>query len=60
MRLMENNERGEELYECDRCQIRGPKDSVIIEERDGHFCMSCWCEKERNRFRKERKSLVEI
>jgi hypothetical protein len=60
MRPKEKNELGEELYECDHCQITGPKDSVIIEEEDRHYCMSCWCEKERNRFRKERKSLVEI
>jgi hypothetical protein len=60
MRLDQKNEFGEELYECDRCQIMGAKDSVIIEECDRHYCMSCWCEKERNRFRKDRKSLVEF
>jgi len=60
MRLQEKNELSEELYECDRCQITGPKDSVIIEEQDQHYCMSCWCEKERNRFRKDKMRIVEV
>ena len=60
MRLNEKNSLGEELYQCDLCQIVGPKDSSILEENGRHLCMSCWYEKERNRVRKERAVIVEI
>ncbi|HTA76613.1 MAG TPA: hypothetical protein VK791_05610 [bacterium] len=58
MRLVETNELGEALYECDRCQIAGPKDSCIIEDNNQHLCMSCWYEKQRSRAPKERRSVV--
>jgi len=60
MRLARDNGFGEPLYECDQCQIVGPKGSVIIEEQSRHLCMSCWFEKERNRVRKDKRRLVEI
>ena len=58
MRLVENNELGEPLYECDRCHLAGPKDSCIIEENHQHFCLSCWYEKQRNRAPKDKRSVV--
>jgi CO dehydrogenase/acetyl-CoA synthase beta subunit len=60
MQLAERNQMGEILYECDRCQIVGPKDSCIIEENAKHLCMSCWYEKERNRVRRNRAVIVEV
>jgi hypothetical protein len=59
MRLDEQNDRGETLYECDTCQITGARDSCILEEAGRHFCFSCWYEKERLRPRRE-KTVVEI
>lgn len=58
MRLAENNELGESLYQCDHCQLTGPRDSCIIEENQRHFCMSCWYEKQRNRVSKDRRTVV--
>ena len=58
MRLSQKNLLGETLYQCDHCQLTGPKDSCIIEENFQHFCMSCWYERQRNRVRKDRRSVV--
>ncbi|GEM_PF-2433052 len=58
MRLAENNELGEPLYQCDHCQLTGPKDSCIIEENHQHFCMSCWYERQRNRVSQNKRSVV--
>ncbi len=58
MRLAEKNQLGEPLYQCDRCQLIGPRDSCIIEENNRHFCMSCWYEKQRSRTSKDRRSVV--
>ncbi len=49
MRLVENNELGEPLYQCDHCQIAGPKDSCIVEDNHSHYCFSCWYEVSRGR-----------
>lgn len=59
MRLAEKDPTGEPLYQCDMCQIAGLRDVTIIEENGGHLCMSCWCEKERNRARRGRAVVVE-
>lgn len=60
MQLDEKSPTGEPLYECDMCQIVGPKDVAIIVDNGRHLCMSCWCEMQRNRARKQRAVLVEI
>jgi hypothetical protein len=60
MQLAEKSPTGEPLYECDMCQIVGPRDVAILEENGHHLCMSCWHEKQRNRVRKGRAVLVEI
>ena len=53
MRLAEKDPFGEPLYECDMCQIVGMRDITIIDESGRHLCMSCWCERDRNRSRRE-------
>jgi CO dehydrogenase/acetyl-CoA synthase beta subunit len=59
MRLVEQNELGEVLYQCDRCQLAGPKDSCIIEDNHQHYCLSCWYEVTRSRrVRREGRSVV--
>lgn len=59
MKLVEHNEIGEDLYQCDRCQLAGAKDScIIIEDYNLHLCMSCWYEKQRNRVSKDRRGVV--
>jgi hypothetical protein len=58
MRLIENNDLGEPLYQCDYCHLAGPKDSCVIEENDQHFCMSCWYEKLRSRVPKTKRMVV--
>lgn len=62
MRLVEYNELGEVLYQCDRCQMAGPKDSCIIEDGHQHYCLSCWYEKSRSRrvHREGRSVVVEV
>lgn len=59
MRLAEKDPSGEPFYQCDMCQIVGMRDVTILEENDHHLCMSCWCEKERNRVRRGRAVVVE-
>jgi hypothetical protein len=41
------------------CQIIGMREVTIIEEGDRHLCMSCWCERERNRSRREKAGIFE-
>ena len=49
MRLSEKDLSGEEIYECDRCRVRGERKTFVIMENDGQICLSCWLEKEHNR-----------
>ena len=49
MRLNEMTLTGEEIYECDRCRVRGERRTFALMENDYQFCLSCWLEKEHNR-----------
>jgi hypothetical protein len=49
MRLNDIAVNGEELFECDRCRIRGERRSFAVQENGTHFCLSCWLENEQSR-----------
>ena len=59
MRLAEKDPFGEPLYQCDMCQIVGMREVTILEEQERHLCMSCWCEKDRNRVPREKAGVFE-
>ena len=44
--LSESDQAVEGFFECDHCRIRGERKSFVMEEKGGHFCLSCWLEKE--------------
>lgn len=59
MRLAEKDHYGEPLYQCDMCQAVGMREVTILEEIDRHLCMSCWCERERNRGHRQKAGVFE-
>ncbi len=59
MLLTDKSPKGEPLFECDSCRETGEIGSIFMDEKGAHHCLSCWCERNVNKAKQRRLSVVE-
>jgi hypothetical protein len=50
----------EQKVECVRCRIEADSRAIFTAESGNHFCLTCWLEKDQNRFSHRRLTIVEL